>query len=97
MRQVFHRHAQGEIIGLGHRFEDAVVPREPRRCFAPGPDSAFGKRKSTVGNHQLGIDFELGAQPGTIRAGTVRRVERKIARVDFRQGDVAIRAGEFLR
>ena len=47
-------------------------------------------------DRQLGIELHLRAQAGAGRAGAVRAVEAKGARLDLRQADAALNAGETL-
>ena len=63
---------------------------------APGRDGAFGERQRRVGDQQLLVDLELGAQTGAGRAGTERRVEGERPRLELVEGQVVVQAGEVL-
>ena len=54
------------------------------------------KRGVAVGDHQIGVDMLLDAEPAAFRAGAERIVEREQPRLDLRNGEAGHRAGEFL-
>ncbi len=64
--------------------------------LAPWRNRSFEQAQFGMGHNQFGIDFLLCAQTGTGGTGTMRAVEAKGARRDFRQADVIIGAGQFL-
>ena len=59
-------------------------------------DGALVQRQVRVRDEQVGVDLQLAAQPLAFRAGAVRRVERKGARLDLRQHRAVLRAGQVL-
>ncbi len=65
--------------------------------LAPWRNRSFEQAQLGMGHNQFGIDFLLCAQAGTGGTGTMRAVEAKCTRLDFRQADVIIGAGQFLR
>ena len=52
--------------------------------------------KRGVGDQQLFVDLELGAEAGAGRAGAERRVERERPRLELVEGQVVVEAGEVL-
>ncbi len=77
--------------GLDQPFEVvAEVAAAPRR------ERAVGQRLALVRDDQLRVDLELGAQPGAVRAGAPRRVERERARLELVEGQVVVQAGQVL-
>ena len=94
----------GQILPLGvereaemfrQRVERLDVIR--RRRLGPGRDGALLQRGVAVGDHQIGVDVLLDAEPAAFRTGAERIVEREQPRLDFRQREAGDGAGEFLR
>ncbi len=54
-------------------------------------------REARVGHEQVRVDLEHRAEAGAARTGAVRRVEREDPRLQLRQGDAVLGAGEVLR
>ena len=74
------RHGRLDVdpVALGERVRHLVVVRGARR--SPRRDRPLGDRELRIGDHELGIDLELRAQPGAVLAHSrkrVRRVERR--------------------
>ena len=63
----------------------------------PRTDRALGEAAPYVVHDQVGVEVELRAEPVTGRAGAERVVERKEARLDFRDREAGDRTGEFRR
>ncbi len=82
-----------------------VVPRQTverlvvigRGQVGPGRYRAFAQRQLGVGDHQLGVEIELHAEPVAGRAGAERVVEREQPRLDLVDGEAGDRAGELGR
>ena len=72
---------------------DEVVADVPA---APRPDRAPGQRLARVGDNELRVDFQPGAQPGAIRARTPRRVKRERPRLQLLKRQVVIQARQVL-
>ena len=62
----------------------------------PAAHRAAGERQMRVGDHFLGVEKLLGAEPVAARAGADRAVEREQARLELGQRIIADRAGEFV-
>ena len=79
---------------LGHRLD------EPLEVLAAGArprrDGALGERQVGVGDDELGVDLEAGAEAVAGLAGAVGRVEREVAGRQLLEGAVAVRAGQVL-
>ncbi len=77
--------------------DGALRLRGERQRAAPAPreDSALAQRAPRL-HHALGIDAGARADPVAGRARAVRAVEREHARLDGRQRDAAVHAGEAL-
>src|SRR5690606_25747446 len=56
-------------------------------CAHPWRDGALIECEPRVWNDEIGIELELDSESRTIRTGTLRRIERKIARFDLAQAD----------
>ena len=83
-----------DLVALGDRLDDRlVVARAPHR---PGDERALGDGEARVGDEQVGVDLLLRAEAGAARAGAVRRVEGEDARLQLRQADPVLGAGEAL-
>ena len=89
------RRVDGEAVLLRDRAEHPVEVLAPE----PGPrrDRALGDAEVVVGDDQLRIDLEAGAEPVAALAGAVRRVEREVARRELLERQAAVRAGQMLR
>ena len=79
---------------LGKRLKTGAVP-----CGIGviGQKRPFVKGQRGIGHHQLKVEMLLMPQSGTFRAGAVRVVKRKKARLQIRHRNTAIRARIFLR
>ena len=92
--QVLPRLVDVDLVALGDRLDDRlVVARAPDR---PGDERALGDGEARVGDEQVGVDLLLRAEAGAARAGAVRRVEGEDARLQLRQADAVLGAGEAL-
>ncbi len=84
----------GAADGLGHLAEPRVGHRHPR----PGPqERAAGDRQRAIRDDEVRIDLQPRAEPGAVRAGAVRRVEREAARLEVVDREPVVRAGVALR
>ena len=94
-RQLAERHRQIDAEVAAERLQrlahELAVAARPRR------DGAVGERLRFVRHDALRIEIHHRAQPLTIRAGAVRRVERKGARRHLRHAQPAIDAGQLAR
>ena len=69
---------------------DGLVPVSVQR------DERLGERHRRIGDEQVGVDLLLGAEARAARTGAVRRVEGEDARLELRQRDAVLGAGEAL-
>ena len=76
---------------LEHALEVVAAEARPRR------DGTVAQAEVVVGDEQLGVDLEAGAQAVAPLARAVRRVEREVARRELVERDAAVRAREVLR
>ena len=83
-----------DLVAVGDRLDDRLV--EARVAERPGHERALADRERRVGHEQVGVDLLLGAEAGAARAGAVRRVEAEDARLELRQADAVLGAGEVL-
>ena len=88
LEAVFFR--QGVVVHLG----DAVALDVPP---AGGLDAALKDGEGGVGDDELGVGPQLGAEPGAGGAGAVGAVEGEHARGQLLDGDAAVLAGVVLR
>ena len=103
--------AQQGLAGVGGQLAPRGVHPEPDRlaqgldqpdevvaemAAAPRGQGAVGQRLAVVGDDQLRVDLELGAQPGAVRAGAPGRVERERARLELVEGQPVVQAGQVL-
>ncbi len=84
----------GEAADLGQPAQDPGEVLASRR--RPWRDRPAVDREIGVGNDQLGVDLETGPEPGTTRAGSVRRVEREIPRRRLLEAQPAVGASKML-
>ena len=93
--QLLPRRVGGEAVLLADRVEHPVevLAAEP----GPRRDRAVGDAEVVVGDDQLGIDLEAGAEPVAALARAVGRVEREVARRELVERQAAVRAREVLR
>ena len=88
------RRIEVELVHLGHRLEH---PREVLRVGgAPRRDRSTVDGLIGIGDDQLGVDLERGAEAVARLARAVRRVEREVARSRLVVAGAARRAGEVL-
>ena len=83
-----------DLVAVGDRLDDRLV--EARVAERPGHERALADRERRVGHEQVGVDLLLRAEAGAARAGAVRRVEAEDARLELRQADAVLGAGEVL-
>ena len=88
------RRTEIDLVGLGHRFEHAREVLGVRT--APRCDRALVDAHVGVGDDEFRVDFEGGAQSVTYGAGTVRGVEREVARSELFVARATRRAHEVL-
>ena len=86
-------HPEPERLAEGLDQPEEVVADGPG---APRRERAVLQRLGLVGHDQLGVDLQLGAQPGALRAGAPRRVERERARLELVERQVVVQAGQVL-
>ncbi len=85
---------QGKAVGLQ---EAAELTHEPRiGIAAQGGNGPVGKGLLLVRQDEVRIDFHRTADTRAVRAGAKRTVEGKEMGLDFRQADMAVRAGKVL-
>ena len=72
---------------------DEVVADVPA---APRADRAIGQGPGRVRDHELRVDLHPRAQPGAVRAGAPRGVERERARLELLERQVVVEAGQVL-
>ncbi len=86
-------HAEPHGLAEGLDQPDEVVAEV---AAAPRRERPVGQRQALVRHDQLGVDLQLGAEPGAGRAGAPRRVERERARLELVEGQVVVQAGQVL-
>ena len=79
--QILPRRVQVDVALLAHRFQQPVEELGVSGC--PRGDRSLGHRQLGVGHHQVGIHLKHRAQPVTVLARAVGRVEREVARREF--------------
>ena len=83
-----------ELQVVGHRLDDAHEVVGRAGAAPPRSHRALRDREVLVGDAQLGVDLELGAQTGAGRAGAEGRVEREGPGLDLVDGQgVVVGAG----
>ena len=92
--EVLPRRLEVDLVAVGDRLDDRLV--EARVAERPGHERALADRERRVGHEQVGVDLLLGPESGAARAGAVRRVEGEDARLELREPDAVLRAGEVL-
>ena len=75
---------------LGDGFDGLQEIR--RFALAPGGESAIRDLESRVRDDKALIEEQFNAQAVAIRAGSMRGVERKCARLNLRDADAVVRA-----
>jgi hypothetical protein len=91
-------------LGEGHVGIDAergdgalrLAGERERSAAAPGDDRALPQRAPRIGDDALGVDARARADAVAGRAGAVGPVEREHPRLDRRERDAAVDAGEAL-
>ena len=94
----------GRQLAQGGVEPEAPVPGE-RPEQRPGPlgpgivrgDAAFVEGLAGVGNDKVAVELEADPEPGTVRAGAVRVVEREQPGLELRERRAAVRARAGLR
>ena len=94
-RELAPRHRHRDLVPVGDRLDHRLV--EPLPAERPRDERALLDRQARVGDEQVGVDLELRAEPGAPRTCAVRRVEGEDARLELRQRDAVLGAGEVLR
>jgi hypothetical protein len=94
LAQPLPRRVDGEAVLVGDGLEDPVEVAAAK----PGPrcDGAVGQAQVVVGDHELRVDLEAGAEPVAALAGAVRRVEGEVPGRELVERDPTMRAGEVL-
>ena len=92
--QVLPRLLEVDLPLVGDPLDDGLV--EARAAGRPGDERSLADRERRVGDEQVGVDLLLGAEAGATWARAVRRVEREDPRLQLRQPDAVLRAGEAL-
>ena len=97
-RQFPDRHVGQYVIVLRHRPHQLMVVPIARPPAPPGPrpDGSILQRQFGAGEHQVRVYLQLDTQSGTGRTGAVGAVEAEGARLDLRQVDTTVHAGEVL-
>ena len=86
-------HADVELVAHGLEETAEVVGHLATR---PRRQRALGQRQLIVGNDQLGVDLAPRAQPGALRAGAERGVERERARLELLEREPVAMARQVL-
>ena len=92
--EVFKRRVDGEMVVLLQGLQDLLMPQGVAR--GPGAHGALAETQIGVGDHQVGVDDQAGAQAGAGRAGALGTVEGEEPGGELRQRDAAVVAGEAL-
>ena len=93
--QLAPRRREVDLVGAGDGFQHPVPVLERGR--GPRRQRAVVDGQVRVGDDELGVDLEPGAEPVAGGARPVGRVEREVAGVHLVEGQPAIGAGEALR
>jgi len=91
-RQITKRHVHVEAVVARHALEILRSPAVRSRVPAGHADSALGERLGLIGNDEIFIHLHDGAETVAVRAGAIRRVERKHARRYLLDADTAVDA-----
>ena len=98
VRQGVPRLVQRELQVLAQRGQHPQEVLGRARSLSPGRDGALADRQVLVGDQQVGVDLQLGAQTAALGAGAERGVERERARLELVHGQgVVVGAGHLLR
>ena len=92
--ELLPRQVEVDLVAVGDRLDHGLV--EARVAERPGDERALADRERRVRDEQVGVDLLLGAEARAARAGAVRRVEREDPRLELREPDAVLRAGEVL-
>ena len=92
--EVAPRRLEIDLVPVGDRLDDRLV--EALAAERPRHERALLDRQARVGDEQVGVDLELRAEPRAPRARAVRRVEREDPRLQLREADTVLGAGEVL-
>ena len=94
LRQLVPGPVEVDLVAVADRLDDGlVVARAPN---GPGDERAFADRDGRIGHEQVRVDALLRAEAHAARAGPVRRVEAEDARLELREPDPVLGAGEAL-
>ena len=94
--QLLPRRLQLHLVLLGDPREDLVVVHDRHVSGATPGMYAFAEGERLVGDHEILVEVEDGAETAARRARPERRVEREVARLQLVEGDAAVGAGVLL-
>src|SRR3954453_1722620 len=84
-----------DLVAVGDRLDHGLV-EAGGAAHRPRHERTVVDRERWVGNEQVRVDLLLRAEAGAARAGAVRRVEGEDPRLELRQRDAVVGAGEVL-
>ena len=96
-RQLLPRRRHVDLVVLRERAQRLLVVGRRIARARPRPDRAIAKRDRPVRHHEIGLEFQLGAEAVAGRAGTCWCVEREQPRLDFLDREARHRTREALR
>ena len=89
-RKLFERRVEAEAVRIGGELQRALE----HRGAGAGAEAAVEERARPVGDDSGGIEIVFRTETVAGRAGAVGRIEAEGARLELRNGDAAVRAGQ---
>ena len=86
--------SQVDLVAVGDCLDDRLV--EALSAERPRNERALIDGEARVGDEQVGVDLELGAEPGAAWARAMGSVEGEDPRLKLRERDAVLRAREVL-
>ncbi len=96
LRELLPRDRRVDLVAVGDCLDHRLV-EAGRAAERPRDERAVVERERRIRDDEIRVDLLLRAESGAARAGAVRRVEREDARLQLRERDAVVGAGEVLR